>query len=60
MENKDKVLATIKKAGKPVSAGQVAEMSGIDRKEVDKAMKTLKETATSYRPKDVIGKPENK
>ena len=40
MENKDKVLATIKKAGKPVSAGQVAEMSGIDRKEVDKAMKT--------------------
>ena len=43
MENKDKVLATIKKAGKPVSAGQVAEMSGIDRKEVDKAMKTLKE-----------------
>ncbi|HRN47096.1 MAG TPA: HTH domain-containing protein [Niabella sp.] len=51
MENKDKVLATIKKAGKPVSAGQVAEMSGIDRKEVDKAMKTLKETGDIISPK---------
>ncbi|MBK7097602.1 MAG: MarR family transcriptional regulator [Sphingobacteriales bacterium] len=51
MENKDKVLTTIKKAGKPVSAGQVAEMSGIDRKEVDKAMKTLKENADIISPK---------
>ncbi|HRO85224.1 MAG TPA: HTH domain-containing protein [Niabella sp.] len=51
MENKDKVLATIKKAGKPVSAGQVAEMSGIDRKEVDKAMKTLKENGDIISPK---------
>lgn len=51
MENKDKVLATIKKAGKPVSAGQVAEMSGIDRKEVDKAMKTIKENGDIISPK---------
>ncbi len=51
MENKEKVLTTIKKAGKPVSAGQVAEMSGIDRKEVDKVMKTLKETGDIISPK---------
>jgi len=51
MENNDKVLTTIKKAGKPVSAGQVAEMSGIDRKEVDKVMKTLKETGDIISPK---------
>jgi biotin operon repressor len=42
MDTTESVLATIKKAGKPVSAGQIADLSGIDRKEVDKAMKKLK------------------
>ena len=42
MENVEKVLDVIKKAGKPVSAGEVVELSGIDRKEVDKAMNQLK------------------
>ena len=43
METKDKVLATMKEAGTPLNAGKIAELSGIDRKEVDKAMKLLKE-----------------
>ena len=30
-------------AGEPMNAGKIAELSGIDRKEVDKAMKQLKE-----------------
>lgn len=42
METKDKVLATMKEAGTPLNAGKIAELSGIDRKEVDKAMKLLK------------------
>ena len=29
-------------AGEPMNAGKIAELSGIDRKEVDKAMKQLK------------------
>lgn len=42
METKDKVLATMREAGTPVNAGKIAELSGLDRKEVDKAMKQLK------------------
>lgn len=43
METKEKVLATMKEAGTPLNAGKIAELSGIDRKEVDKAMKQLKD-----------------
>lgn len=32
----------MKAAGKPVSAGEVEKMSGLDRKEVDNAFKDLK------------------
>ena len=42
MEVKDKVMATMKEAGQPLNAGKIAELSGLDRKEVDKAMKQLK------------------
>lgn len=42
MDNKTKVLETMKAAGEPLNAGKIAELSGIDRKEVDKAMKELK------------------
>ena len=43
METKEKVLQTMKQAGEPLNAGKIAELSGLDRKEVDKAMKQLKE-----------------
>lgn len=43
METKEKVLATMKQAGEPLNAGKIAELSGLDRKEVDKAMKQLKD-----------------
>ena len=39
---KEKVLETIRQAGEPLNAGKIAELSGLDRKEVDKAMKELK------------------
>ena len=42
MENTAKVLDAMKQAAQPVSAGQIVELSGLDRKEVDKAMKILK------------------
>ena len=50
METKDKVLATMKQAGEPLNAGKIAELSGIDRKEVDKAMKALKEEGAIVSP----------
>ena len=42
METTAKVLETMRSAGKPVSAGEVATLSGLDRKEVDKAFAQLK------------------
>ena len=42
METKEKVLEAIKNADKPVNAGKVAELTGLDRKDVDKAMNQLK------------------
>ena len=42
MANKEKVLEAMKTAGKPVSAGEVEKLSGLERKEVDKAFKDLK------------------
>jgi biotin operon repressor len=42
MENKNKVLQVMREAGEPLNAGKIAELSGLDRKEVDKAMKELK------------------
>ena len=50
MEIKEKVLATMKEAGEPLNAGKIAELRGIDRKEVDKAMKQLKEEGASVSP----------
>ena len=50
METKAKVLATMIEAGEPLNAGKSAELSGIDRKEVDKAMKQLKEEGAIISP----------
>ena len=36
------VIETLKKAGKPLKAGEIAELSGVDKKDVDKAIKSLK------------------
>ena len=40
----------MKQAGEPLNAGKIAELSGIDRKEVDKAMKLLKEEGVIVSP----------
>ena len=37
-------------AGAPLNAGKIAELSGLDRKEVDKAMKQLKEEGAIVSP----------
>lgn len=50
METKEKVLQVMKEAGEPLNAGKISELSGIDRKEVDKAMKQLKEEGSIVSP----------
>jgi hypothetical protein len=51
METLEKVLAAIKQAGEPVNAGKVVEMTGLDRKDVDKAMTKLKNDGAIVSPK---------
>ncbi len=50
MSDKEIVLETMKKAGEPVNAGKVAEMSGLDRKAVDKAFAELKKEGSIVSP----------
>ncbi|ADY56305.1 hypothetical protein Sgly_2012 [Syntrophobotulus glycolicus DSM 8271] len=42
MGTKEKVLQAMIEAGKPLSAGDVEKIIGIDRKEIDQAFKELK------------------
>ncbi|MCX6303442.1 MAG: MarR family transcriptional regulator [Bacteroidetes bacterium] len=57
MELAEKVLSAIVQAGKPVSAGQIVELSGLDRKEVDKGMKKLKTEGKITSPKNCYWEP---
>ena len=51
MDSVAKVLDVVKKASEPVNATKVVELSGLDKKEVDKAMKTLKDAGHIVSPK---------
>jgi biotin operon repressor len=51
MDNFEVILDFFNKAEKPVSAGQIATATGIDRKEVDKAMAKLKKEGIIVSPK---------
>ena len=50
MEAKEKVLSKMKEAGTPLKAGKIEVLSGLDKKEVDKAMKQLKEEGAIVSP----------
>lgn len=50
MEATELVLKTMKDAGEPLNAGKIAELSGLDRKVVDKAMKELKASGAIVSP----------
>lgn len=58
MEVSEKIIEAMKKAGKQMSAGQIAEATGIDRKEVDKTMKTLKDSGNIVSPKRCYWEPK--
>ncbi len=42
MVSEEDVLNTMKKAGKPLKTQEIADMLGVDKKEVDKIIKKLK------------------
>lgn len=41
MESKEAIVKAMEMAGKPMKGGEIAEASGVDKKEVDKLLKKL-------------------
>jgi hypothetical protein len=58
MEIKELVLEAMKKAGEPVNAGKIVDISSLDRKEVDKAMAELKKEGAIVSPKRCFWEPK--
>ena len=50
MDIKETILNVMREAGKPVSAGEVEKLSGLDRKDIDKAFKELKKEEAIVSP----------
>lgn len=50
MDERDLILETMRKAGEPLNAGKVAELSGLDRKVVDRAFAAMKKEGSIVSP----------
>lgn len=50
MDEKNIVLEAMRKAGEPLNAGKIVELTGLDRKVVDKAMAALKKEGAIVSP----------
>lgn len=60
LEIKEKILSVMKDAGKPISAGEVEKLSGLDRKDIDKAFKELKKEEAIVSPVRCKWEPASK
>ncbi len=52
MDFEELVLATLKKSDQPLKGKEISEISGIEKKEVDKVIKKLKKAEKIYSPKN--------
>lgn len=57
MDAKQQVLECMKAAGEPLNAGKVVDRTGLDRKDVDKAMADLKKSGEIVSPKRCFWEP---
>lgn len=57
MDIAEKVLDVMRTAGQPLNAGKIAELGGLDRKAVDKAMAQLKKEEKIVSPKRCYWSP---
>jgi len=51
MEIKERIFDVMKKAGKELRTGEIANLAGMDKKEVEKAIKSLTTEARIFSPK---------
>jgi len=57
METTEKVLNVMRTAGEPLNAGKIAELGGLERKDVDKAMAQLKKEEKIVSPRRCYWSP---
>ncbi len=50
MSEKEQILEAMRKAGVPLNAGKVAELTGLERKVVDKAFEAMKKDGSIVSP----------
>ena len=50
MTEKEMILDAMKTAGEPLNAGKIAELTGLDRKVVDKTMTAMKKEGSIVSP----------
>ena len=50
MESREIVVKTLKESKKPLKGGEISTISGLDKKEVDKAIKALIKENQIYSP----------
>ena len=50
MDEKEQILKAMRDAGEPLNAGKIAELTGLDRKAVDKAMDAMKKDGSIVSP----------
>ena len=60
MNEKELILEAMRKAGTPLNEGKVAELTGLDRKVVDKAFTELKKEGAIVSPVRCKWEPANK
>ena len=60
MNEKELILEAMKKAGEPLNAGKIAELTGLDRKVVDQAMAQMKKDGSIVSPVRCKWEPANK
>ncbi|TCQ06675.1 helix-turn-helix domain-containing protein [Serpentinicella alkaliphila] len=51
LNNEELVLRALNESGEPLRPGEIAEKAGLDKTEVDKAIKTLKKEEKIFSPK---------
>ena len=50
MNEREQILEAMRKVGEPLNAGKIAELTGLDRKVVDKAMAAMKKDGSIVSP----------
>ena len=50
MDEKEQILKAMRDASVPLNAGKIAELTGLDRKTVDKAMDAMKKDGSIVSP----------